>query len=136
MSKDKRIPQRLVLFDGECILCNRSVAWLLKIDKNEVLTFATLQYAKEHHLLPATHSLPDSILYLQNNKVFMRTNALIAILKDIGNLYYMAVLLQIFPSFLRDALYDLIAKYRYLLWGKTAECLFLHSKLRHRFLGI
>jgi predicted DCC family thiol-disulfide oxidoreductase YuxK len=136
LSKDKGIPQRLVLFDGECILCNRSVAWLLKIDKKEVLTFATLQYAKENHLVKDLEAQPDSIIYLQNARLLNRTSALIAIMKDIGGICRMAALLQIIPSFFRNYVYYLIAKHRFKIWGKTEQCLFLNSKLRHRFLGV
>ena len=116
------------------MLCNRSVQWLLKIDKQEKLTFATLAFAKSNHLVNEHISLPDSIIFLRNKSVLTRTNALIAILFEVGGWYKSAILLKIMPRFLRDAVYDVIAKYRYKIWGKTDACMFLTPALKHRFL--
>ena len=136
MSNNNANTQRLVLYDGECVLCNASVQCLLKIDKNEVLTFATLQYAKAHALVDKIQSQPDSIIYLKQAKLYNRSNALIELLIDVGGVYKTAILLKLIPTFLRDIAYHLIAKYRYRIWGKTDQCMFLTPQLKHRFLGI
>ena len=115
------------------MLCNRSVQWLLSIDKQEKLTFATLDYALLNHLVKAPQTLPDSIIFLRNKTILVRSDALIAILIEVGGWYQAAILLKIIPSFLRDAIYDVIAKYRYKVWGKTEACLFLTPALKHRF---
>ena len=124
----------MVVYDGECMLCNRSVQWLLSIDKQEKLTFTTLAYALSNHLIKGQQSLPDSIIFLKKHTILVRTNALIAILVEVGGWYQSVILLKIIPSFVRDAIYDIIAKYRYKVWGKTEACLFLTPALKHRFL--
>jgi len=134
LSNSKNTEPLLVLFDGKCMLCNRSVQWLLSIDKQEKLTFATLDYALSNHLVKAPQTLPDSIIFLRNKTILVRSNALIAILIEVGGWYQAAILLKIIPSFLRDAIYDVIAKYRYKVWGKTEACLLLTPALKHRFL--
>jgi len=75
----------------------------------------------------------DSIILLEDNKVFSKSSAVLKIVKQIPRLKFLYFLRYI-PKGLRDLIYDLIAKYRYRVFGKMDYCPVVDKKIRHRFL--
>lgn len=103
---------RLVLIDGECVLCSKSAQFI--VDRTENYRFATLQSAQEYE-----DKLPtDSVLLFKDGKIYKRSDAAIEILKDIGLNSYLARTLQFIPRIFRDAVYDLVAAFRFRFFGK------------------
>ena len=130
--------QNIVFFDGVCNLCNSSVDFLIKIDKKKTLKFASLQsdFAKEK-LKPFQLKLQtiDSIVFWKNDEIYIESNAVIEVLKTIGGFWkFIAIIFQIFPKFLRNAVYRFVAKKRYSLFGKRNVCRIPNSEERDRFL--
>jgi predicted DCC family thiol-disulfide oxidoreductase YuxK len=60
----------------------------------------------------------DSFVYVRYGKVFIKSTAGLKILLDLGGGWKLLYGLIIFPRFIRDFVYDVIAKYRYRIWGK------------------
>jgi predicted DCC family thiol-disulfide oxidoreductase YuxK len=105
----------IVFYDGECGLCQKSILFLSKIDKHYRLKFAPLNGETYSFYLKDNVADISTVIYYRNGEVFTKSDALIKILHDLGGIYYAIHIIQIFPKFLRDSLYQLIAKNRHLI---------------------
>ena len=128
---------KVVLFDGCCNLCNRTVAFIMRHDRNARFYFASLQSETGQILLKQAgvpgHKI-TSVVYLREEHYFMRSAAILYILKDLGMPWALGYGFIIVPRFLRDALYRLVAKMRYRLWGERKSCMLPDESVRERFL--
>ena len=126
-----------ILFDGVCNLCNGSVQFVIKHDKNAVFSFASLQSEKGQHLLSTlglvTKQL-DSIILIENQKVYTKSTAALRIALKLDNLIPLLYISIIIPRFIRDAVYQFISRNRYKWFGKTEDCWIPSEDLRNRFL--
>jgi predicted DCC family thiol-disulfide oxidoreductase YuxK len=119
---------RAVLFyDGECGLCNAVVRFLLREDPGAVLRFAALQSPLGQNELRRA-GLPltdfDSLLFtpdLRGHRRFLRTRGVIGVLDALGGIWRMIAWVSwLMPGPLRDAVYKLVARTRYALFGVYA----------------
>jgi predicted DCC family thiol-disulfide oxidoreductase YuxK len=117
----------VLLYDGECGLCNRIVRLLLRLDHTERLRFARLQGDAGQAYLRA-HGLPvadfDSLVFVPDwgrrgqREFLLRTDGVIAALRGCGGLgRALAAGLAVFPAAWRDAGYRLVARWRYRIFG-------------------
>lgn len=138
---DEPLPvPRLVLYDGVCGLCDKSVQWLLDNDPEGRLRFAPLQGETAAAVLarhPEVEEI-DSILFVEREgdeeRVYWRSRALFRIAAHLQTRWRALRLLRIFPAFLTDLGYRLVAKIRYRVWGKLDSCRVPTPDERARFL--
>ena len=112
----------IVLFDGICNLCNASVRFISKHDKNSKIHFASLQSETAKQLLvnkAIDTKKIDSIIFISDEKIFFKSNAAIEIAKMLDGFPNYLKYFQFIPRAIRDIVYDLIAKNRYRLFGKS-----------------
>jgi len=112
----------IVLFDGICNLCNASVRFISKHDKKSKIQFASLQSetAKQLLLNKAIDTQKiDSIIFITDEKIFFKSDAAIEIAKMLDGFPNYLKYFQFIPRAIRDIVYDLIAKNRYRLFGKS-----------------
>ena len=127
----------ILLFDGVCNLCNGFVQFIIKRDKNAKFKFASLQseigqeYLKQHHLETEVF---ESFVYLKNDKFYQKSTAALTLFKDLGGAWVLMYVLMIFPRFIRDFFYNLIARNRYKMFGKRESCMLPSPELKNRFL--
>lgn len=126
---------RIVFYDGECVLCNRTVGFLIKADRNQKLKFAPLEgeTAKILNINNFTDG-ESSVVFLNNGKLYYRSTAILNIFRILPfpwNLFY---IFQIVPTFIRDYCYRIIGKNRYKWFGKTQSCIMIDSKYKERLL--
>ncbi len=127
----------IVLFDGICNFCNSSVNKIIAQDKKNRFKFATLQseigkkLLEKHGINPAK---TDSIVLVENGAAFIKSTAILQISKHLGGLYPIAYVFLIIPVFLRDVVYDFIAKNRYRWWGKKESCMIPTAEVRSKFI--
>jgi len=117
--------ERIILFDGECILCNKAVLLLIKRDPNKLFLFASLQSPYGESLLRKigiNSKTLNSIILVHGNDYFIKSRAVLEILKELEGYSILNRLLKIFPTSILDIFYDIIAKIRYKLFGKTKIC--------------
>ena len=114
----------IILFDGVCNLCGNSVSLLIKYDKNNIFRFAAMQTKAGENIMQDYHILNDrkSIILIKEGTVFYKSEAIIEIAKQITGWPSILKYGFLFPKFLRDGIYDLIAKNRYFLFGKKDTC--------------
>ena len=116
---------QIVLFDGICNLCNGSVRFILKNDKSKSIKVASLQSETGKNLLRHAGLPEDSIftvIYFAGGKIYQRSEAVLQILKDMGGIWKLFYGFIIVPPFIRDFVYNVIARYRYRIFGKRDQC--------------
>lgn len=126
---------KVVFFDGVCNLCNSWVQWLIKRDKKNVLYYSSLQsgYATQHITDPEILST-DSIVFFVNSTFYTKSSAVFQICKQLAWPYRLVLIFYIFPGFIRDYVYDTVAKNRYKWFGKRATCMVPAASLKSKFL--
>ena len=132
MARDKHI----IFFDGVCNMCNSFVRLIIKLDYKEQFIFCPISSKKGQKIINK-FSLDlkniDSILLLKNNKITLKSEAVIEILVSLNLLFRFFLILKILPSKLLDLIYDFIAKYRYKLFGRKESCIIPDEKYKSRF---
>lgn len=128
--------QRLILFDGVCNLCTGSVQFVLKRDKEKKFTFASLQSTTGQKLL-AQFNLPkntfNSFILYQDGRMYTRSTAALKLFQQLRGWKWVKIFWAV-PKFIRDGVYNLIAKNRYKWFGKKEECWLPTPELKARFL--
>lgn len=118
---DQGNPQPLlVLFDGVCGLCNRFVDFLIARDQGHVLRFASLQGATAATI--ANLPTVDSVIVVDGPATRIRSDAALGALSRLGGLWSFVAVFGLVPVSIRDAVYDLVAKYRYRWFGQSDVC--------------
>ncbi|MEM9022451.1 MAG: DCC1-like thiol-disulfide oxidoreductase family protein [Bacteroidota bacterium] len=115
----------VVLFDGVCNLCNRAVDFLIRRNNQRNIYFLPLQDPQAQEAL-AGKTVPadflSTILVLEENRVYVRSTAVLRLLPKLRGGWPALYALIIIPRFLRDAVYKLVARYRYRWFGKRDTC--------------
>jgi len=126
----------IILFDGVCNLCGNSVSLLIKYDKNNIFRFAAMQTKAGERIMQEYRVLNDrkSIILIKQGVVLYKSEAIIEIAKQINGWPSILKFGFLFPKFLRDGIYDLIAKNRYFLFGKKETCSIPSEKDSKRFI--
>ena len=138
----KENPNLIVLFDGVCALCDRTVQFLLKRDKQGVLKFAPLQGPTAAAILKRHPEIEDntrSVIFVQNYDtarefISVRSQAILDCVSTLGGAWRVASGLRIVPLFLRDGFYNFIARKRYRWFGKYDECIVPPPERKERFM--
>lgn len=132
--------QRLVLYDGVCGLCDRTVQFLLRVDREQLLRFAPLQgetAAAIRNRHPQLDGV-DSIAYVKTasgqEDVYVRSTAVLKILKEAGGAWRLLAVFLLVPRAIRDAVYDWVARNRYRWFGRYDNCPLPGAAVRARFL--
>lgn len=127
--------EHIVFFDGVCGLCNSTVDFIIRRDKNKKLRFAPLQGITASEMLDeAQYKDLDSIVYLRKGRLSRKSTAVLLVLFDLGGAWKLISILFIFPRFLRDGFYAIVAKYRYKWFGKKESCRLPSAEERASFL--
>lgn len=127
----------ILLFDGYCNLCHSSVQFVLKHEKNQELYFTSLQSAVGIELLnyyKIDASKIDSLVLIKKNKAFTKSSAALRLCTYLKGIYTLGSVFLIVPTFIRNYLYDMIAKNRYKWYGKQDSCIVPDENLAKRFL--
>lgn len=128
----------ILYFDGVCNLCNTAVQWVIKRDKQEQFRFASLQSEVGQSMLmshfPEKSMIPDSVLLEIDGRLYAKSSAAIKLLQMLGGFYKLLVIAWVVPRFIRDAVYDFIARKRYKWYGKRTSCMLPTPELKSRFL--
>ncbi len=117
----------LVQFDGVCILCNRTVSFILKADRNKKFLFQTLQNSESKE--PG-----DSVIVTDGQKTYSHFDAVLKIAEELGGIYKMAAIFRLIPRNWRHSLYLWIARNRYRWFGVRESCYLPSAKDFERFI--
>lgn len=128
--------QAIWLFDGVCVLCSGSVQFTLRNERGPTIRFVAIQSA-EGRDLALTHGIdpdnPDSFLFIENGRALAKSDGVIALARHLSSPASWLRGAIVLPRFLRDALYDLVARNRYRLFGRKTSCMLPDPAQHHRF---
>jgi predicted DCC family thiol-disulfide oxidoreductase YuxK len=128
----------IILFDGICNLCNRSVQFVLKYDKQKLFRFASLQSNAGQRLLKEynlSETVFNSFVLIQNGKTYLKSTAALMVAKQLGGVIKILYAFIIVPALIRNGIYNAIAKNRYKWFGKQDSCMMPTPDLQSRFLN-
>lgn len=127
----------VILFDGVCNFCNAGVNFIIRQDKKKVFRFSALQSTTGQKLLEV-FKLPkegfDSFVLIDNGKAYKKSTAGLRVYNKLAWYWKWTQLAWIVPKFIRDAVYDFIARNRYKWFGKKEECMVPTPDVKSRFL--
>ena len=129
---------KIILFDGVCNLCNGSVIFVLKWEKQPIFQFASIQSEAGRELLKWCGLSPDyteAVIFIDNRKIYLGSSAALKIGQELtfpwNILAYAGFMV---PKFIRDRVYAQIAQHRYQWFGKRDVCMIPTQNLKARFL--
>ena len=134
---------KVILFDGVCNLCNRSIQFVIRHDADAQFQFAPLQSEVAHRLLRSVgdtsnvdseRGIRDSFVFLDDRRVFRRSTAALRIVRHLRSPWWLLYALMVVPRPLRDWIYDRIARNRYRWFGRRETCMVPTPELSARFL--
>lgn len=131
--------KQLILFDGVCNLCNSSVVYTIIRDKNDVFLFAPLQSKIGEAIINEFNidtTETDSILLYnpETRTVFSKSTAALKVAKSLSFPVNILSIFIVIPSFIRNWVYDFIAKNRYKWYGRKESCMIPTPELKNKFL--
>ena len=136
--------RHLILYDGVCGLCNRLVTEVIARDPKGLFHFASLQSPVSRRLLEAHGKNPDVLEnmycvadYNSRSPVLLgRAKAALFIISSLDSPWRYLRVLGVLPEFLLDAVYSIVARYRYRVFGKFDQCLMPNPDYARRFLDV
>lgn len=148
------VDRPIIFFDGDCVMCNGFVDLLLQIDSKELFYLSPLQgKTAQRYLPPLPHNREEwSIYYLDTDldpdyldpdypdtaqsstPLYSQSDAVIQICRRLGGIWSLVAVGNGIPSFVRDAVYRLVARNRYRLFGRRSTCRMPTAAERSRFL--
>ncbi len=126
----------IVLFDGVCHLCDRSVRFILEHDRDARFHFAPLQSALGKELLEK-HGLPpeslETMVLIQRGTAHTKSSATLRVAGQLTFPWKTGILFLTVPKLLRDAVYGVVARNRYRWFGKRDACMIPDPRWKDRF---
>ena len=124
----------LIVFDGNCSLCNKFVLFVVKRDYNDHFRFISLQSPNLHKYLNSSNKIDaneaNSILLINHEgSVKIKSEAIALIFCRLKGLKSLNLIVNLFPNKIRNLVYSLVAKHRYKIFGKTDQCSLVEQSL-------
>lgn len=134
----------ILLYDGTCGFCAKSVQFVLARERRDgTLRFAALQSAIGIDVQSRHPELADvdSVIWFEPandagpESVYVRSAAALRTLRYLGGLWgAVGTAATLVPPFIRDRVYDLVARHRHKLVRADASCLLPTPEQRARFI--
>jgi len=127
----------IMFFDGECIFCSKAIQFFIKIDKEEIIRYTTLQSDEGQSVMKKLNidSDMDSVVVIDKGEYFVKSDVTFRLLKKIGLPYSALNVLGFLPRSFRDFFYDIVANNRYKIFGKSDQCIIPSTEQKHLFLN-
>jgi predicted DCC family thiol-disulfide oxidoreductase YuxK len=129
----------IVLFDGDCGLCNQAIQILLQEDPSDQFRFVSQQAALGKSILAHIgynpNTLDSLVVYHPNVAYYTQSQAVFYLCKHGSYKLKLLLVFQLFPKVMLDAVYNWIAKNRHRWFGKNKHCLFPNERHSVKFLS-
>ncbi|HYC96714.1 thiol-disulfide oxidoreductase DCC family protein [Brevundimonas sp.] len=129
-------PQGLILFDGVCVFCSRWVRFVIDHDRDARFSFTPIQ-SESGRVLAARFGIdpevPQTNAVIWNGRIHFKSDAALTVLGQLPATRPL-IILKAAPRGLRDPVYDVIARNRYRIFGRTGTCMVPSVRDRARFL--
>jgi len=130
------VQNEIILFDGNCNFCTGWVLWVIRRDKKKRYKFSASELPAAQELLKKFNnkSTDESVVLVAGDHIYQKSDAALHILIGLGGIFQFAFVLFIFPRFLRNFIYDIIARNRYKWFGRKEQCFIPDEKIKERFI--
>lgn len=129
--------KQIILFDGVCNYCNNIVNKIIDHDVNNLFVFAAIQSEigqKIINHIGLNPNIDSIILYQPGQAYYIKSDAALRILTQLGGKFILLKAAYILPEFIRNFAYDYFAKNRYNWYGKTDACRIPSANEKNKFL--
>lgn len=128
---------KVILFDGECVLCNRVCRLIIRYDKSKLFKLTSMQSKKGQDILiylkQPTKSY-STMLLVEGERVYCKSTAFFRIIRLLPLPLYLLSMFRILPLFISDFIYKIIAENRMRFFGKQEQCMLAEEDHRNRYL--
>ena len=127
----------VVIFDGVCNLCARSVRFILDHEADQTLRFTPLQSPAGSRLMRKLGLDPEdarTFVLIADGKAYVKSDAAIRLSRYFRRAWMPLGLIKIIPRWIRDRVYDVVARNRYRWFGRLDSCMVPTPELRTRFI--
>ena len=129
--------QPTILFDGVCNFCNSAVNFTIKRNTKANILFAPMQSEAGQKLLQQ-YNLPaddmQSFIFIDEGKVYKQSTGALKVCRYLRGLWPLCYGFMVVPKFIRDGIYNWIAKNRYKWFGIRQACMIPTAEVKARFL--
>ena len=127
----------ILLYDGSCGFCQRSVQFILQHEQGEDIYFAPLQSELAMNLYKEHPNLQniDSIVFIKGKEMLVESDAVLALAGFLRPPYRFGQYARFFPKVFRDRVYRFVAKHRHRIVRSDESCLLPNARQRNRFLS-
>lgn len=144
LSRSISAKRNILLYDGECGLCDRFVNFIISNDPEGRIKFASQQsevgtsLLHQHGFSVENGSLQDTIVLISGEDLFVYSTAILRSLIALGGFWSLSALFLLIPLIIRDTVYDIVAHYRTRFFRKVEElpCARAPVHVRARFLDL
>ena len=114
----------LILFDGLCPICNSCVRFITKVNHNKRIVFCSMESELGSKIINDLNlsDMSDTIIVIEKDAYYTNGQAIKRIVDKFTGIYSICKLIKLFPIFVIDFIYQIIAKNRYLIFNKYKEC--------------
>ena len=137
MNTDDLKNKVIIIFDGDCNFCSWWVLFIINHDGYDRFRFSASQLPPAQpylHKFNLTKNEIDTILLIEDERIYMRSAAALRIFRHLPGLWPMVFSLRIIPPFIRDGIYNFIAHNRYKWYGKRETCFVPDESKKKKFL--
>lgn len=130
--------RRVILFDGVCNLCNAAVRFIINRDPHGLFAFAPIQSPTgqrltQRHQINTTDL--DTLILIVDDKIYTRSSAALMIARYLQRPWPMMYGFILLPAIIRDAVYRMLARNRYRMFGRLDVCMNPTADVKDRFLS-
>ena len=130
-------PDGLILFDGVCVFCSRWVRFVIDRDPHARFAFLPIQSERGRALAArfgVDPEAPQTNAVIWKGRIWFKSDAALTVLGELRGTGPLAML-KLLPRLIRDPAYDLIARNRYRIFGRTEQCMVPLAGDRARFVS-
>jgi predicted DCC family thiol-disulfide oxidoreductase YuxK len=127
----------VVIFDGVCNLCARSVRFILDHEADQTLRFTPLQSPAGTRLMRELGLDPEdakTFVLIADGKAYVKSDAAIRLSRYFRQAWKPVGAIKIIPRRIRDGMYDVVARKRYRWFGHLDSCMVPTPELKARFI--
>ena len=128
---------KVVLFDGECVLCSSSAQLLMRLDKKRIFKLGTVQSDAGRSIMEwygLSADNPSTFILAEGANLYVRSDAYVRVVSRLGLPWKMAAALWVIPRPIRDRIYDWVARNRFRFFERRDTCMIPAPEQRSRFL--
>lgn len=128
----------VMFFDGECIFCSKALQFFIKVDKDEIIRYTTLQSEEGQQMMDKLNISKDmeSVALIDNGEYFTKSDVTFHLMKKMHFPWRLLSILIFLPKSFRDFFYNIVAKNRYKIFGKYDQCMIPSASQKHLFINV